>query len=80
VTRRQRKVTRSLVLFIAGLAGVALETFYSLHNHETPDSTLILLFSGMIGLPVYLAQDSRTHDEPKRRDDDDEPKGGRHVE
>lgn len=81
MTRRGRRITRGVVLFSAGLLGVGLETLYSLRYHESPDSTLILLFSAMMGLPVYISQDNKGRGDRDRshRDDDDE-KPGRHVD
>lgn len=60
MTRKQKQVlTRSMVLFVVGLGGVIAETVYSLRYHQTPDSTLVLLFAAMMGLPVYLQQDAK---------------------
>ena len=49
------KITRDLVLFTAGLGGVAHETLVS--KSERP--TLLVLFAGMMGLPVFLRQDEK---------------------
>jgi hypothetical protein len=72
MTRKQKRLTRSMVLFVAGLGGVIAETVYSLRFHQTPDSTLVLLFAAMMGLPVYLQQDakrdSRTPSHPAHTD------------
>lgn len=58
--RRSRfKITRPRILFAAGILGIAVETLWSLGYHQTPDSTLVLVFSAMMGLPVYLAQDAK---------------------
>lgn len=46
---------RDLILFFGGLAGVAHETFTS----SPPDSTLLLVFAAMMGLPAFLRQDEK---------------------
>lgn len=48
---------RDIVLFSAGLAGVAHETLLA-NLHERP--TLLLLFATMMGLPAFLRADSRS--------------------
>lgn len=78
MSRRGRRITRGLVLFSAGLIGVGLETLYSLRFHEAPDSTLVLLFSAMMGLPVYLSQDTASRRDDERDDDESRPEGPRH--
>lgn len=81
MTRRGRRITRSVVLFCAGLTGVGLETLYSLRYHESPDSTLVLLFSAMMGLPVYLSQDKSRDDDSGReqeKDTEQQSRSGRH--
>lgn len=52
-----RKIKRSAILFTTGLAGTIAETIYSLKDKQAPDSTLVLLFAAMMGLPVFLTQD-----------------------
>lgn len=44
---------RTVVLFIAGLAGIAHQTLVA--AHESP--TLLVLFGAMIGLPAFLNKD-----------------------
>jgi hypothetical protein len=44
------RITRDLVLFIAGLLGVLHETVLS--TAERP--TLLILFAAMLGLPLFL--------------------------
>lgn len=44
------KLSRDIVLFVAGLAGVLHETVFQ--NGERP--TLLLLYAAMMGLPLYL--------------------------
>lgn len=46
---------RDIVLFVAGLAGVAHETLIA--DAERP--TLLLLFAAMMGLPIILNADQR---------------------
>jgi hypothetical protein len=58
--RRQIRLSRDSLLFLAGLAGVAHETLIA--NVERP--TLLLLFAAMIGLPAFLR-----HDEQKQKKD-----------
>ena len=44
------RLSRDIVLFTAGLLGVAHETV--VYNSERP--SLLILFAGMMGLPLYL--------------------------
>ena len=46
---------RDIVLFFAGLAGVAYEA--AAQSGERP--TLLLLYAAMMGLPAFLRQDER---------------------
>lgn len=48
-------VARDVVLFLAGLAGIAHETLVS----ATPDTSLLFLFGGMVGLPAFMRRDER---------------------
>lgn len=52
---RWRWLTRDLVLFVGGLAGVVHETAFS--QVERP--ALLMLYAGMMGLPAFLAADRR---------------------
>lgn len=69
-SRKQRgqwffsKISRDVILFLAGLAGVFHETVLS--NAERP--TLLFVFGAMIGLPAFL----RTDESRKKSKDDDE--------
>lgn len=69
---------RDWILFFGGMAGVAHETLVS--NVERP--TLLILFGGMMGLPVFLRRDESTDDpgsgEAGAKNDDEagEPRGG----
>lgn len=77
MTRRARRITRSLVLFIAGLLGISLETFFSLRDHQAPDSTLVLAFLAMLGPPAYEWAGAKGRVEDRKRrgrqaDSDDE--------
>lgn len=58
------KITRDLVLFTAGLAGMAHETLVA--NVERP--YLVTAFLGMLGLPIFLRNDERKIPD-KRKDD-----------
>lgn len=49
------KLTRDLLLFFVGLAGVAHETL--LTTTERP--ALLILFSAMMGLPAFLRADEK---------------------
>lgn len=57
---------RNGVLFVAGLSGIAFETF----ARRPPDYGLLPVFAGMIGLPWFVSQDNRENDDkrptPKR--------------
>lgn len=51
---------RDIILFIAGLAGLAYETVFT----KTDRPTLLLLYAAMLGLPAFLqANDARNNDE-----------------
>lgn len=52
---RTYRVARDTVLFSAGLIGIAHETF--INHGERP--SLLVLFAGMIGLPVFLRADEK---------------------
>jgi hypothetical protein len=54
-------VTRDLVLFSVGTAGIIFETLSS--QHERP--TLLALFAGMVGLPVFLRLDGKKDKDEK---------------
>lgn len=49
------RVTRTTVLLVAGLAGIAHETL--LRSGDRP--TLLLLFGAMVGLPAFLSRDEK---------------------
>lgn len=44
---------RTLILFFAGLAGLAFETFF----RHPADPSLLVVFAGMMGLPLFLKGD-----------------------
>jgi len=46
---------RDAMLFLFGLLGVAYETLFA----RPPDPSLLVLFAGMLGLPVFLRKDGR---------------------
>lgn len=59
---RRVKFTRNAVLFVAGLIGVAHQTF--VENVDRP--VLLALFGAMMGLPLFLGSDEkREKEEPK---------------
>lgn len=49
------RVARDVVLFLAGLAGIAHETFIA----TTADPSLLFIFGGMVGLPAFLRRDEK---------------------
>lgn len=57
---------RDVLLFTAGMVGIAHETL--LRSVDRP--TLLLLFGAMVGLPAFLRSDDRRNDDDD--DDDDE--------
>jgi hypothetical protein len=58
---------RDVVLFLAGLLGVAHETL--LENSDRPE--LLLMFGAMMGLPAFLQADTRLDKrKPRRRSPD----------
>lgn len=71
------KATRDSILFLGGFAGVVFETL-----HERVDRPYLLaVFTGMMGLPLFIRKDERGLDQPKHRDngkqdDDVEGDGG----
>lgn len=75
MTRRARRITRSLILFCAGLLGISLETFFSLRDHDAPDSTLVLAFLAMLGPPAYEWAGAKGKTELRRHSRRDEPDG-----
>lgn len=52
---RRLKITRDLVLFVAGLAGIAYVTV----TNGADRPTLLILFGAMVGLPAILSLDER---------------------
>lgn len=57
------RITRDAVLFTVGLAGLV----FLLVTKDHPDSGLLVLLGGMMGLPAFLQQGD------KRRNPDPEP-------
>lgn len=58
--RRLPRLTRSTVIFLAGLLGIYHETVL----HTGPERLgLIFLFGSMIGLPAFLYRDDRVEDQ-----------------
>jgi hypothetical protein len=41
---------RTVILFFAGLVGVAYETIFA----HPPDPTLLIVFGAMMGIPLFL--------------------------
>jgi len=57
VTRsRWPKITRDTILFTAGVLGAANEAVF----RESERPALLMLFAGMMGLPVFLRKDERS--------------------
>ena len=46
---------RTVVLFFAGLTGVAAETVGSVAFGRPVDASLLVIFGGMMGLPLFLS-------------------------
>lgn len=59
-------ITRDTVLFIVGLGGIVHEAFIRTGD---PRPELLVLFAGMVGLPVAMRKDERR--ETKADVDDD---------
>lgn len=55
--KRDWKDIREVILFFAGLAGVAHETI----QYGTERPSFLVLFAGMMGLPLYLAKDKEAN-------------------
>ena len=53
---RWPKITRDTILFTAGVLGAANEAIF--RDSERP--ALLMLFAGMMGLPVFLRKDERS--------------------
>lgn len=53
--RRYRRITRDTVLFLAGI----ILTFHESFMVVEPRATLIALFAGMMGLPVFTNLDDK---------------------
>lgn len=65
-------ITRDMILFITGLAGIAYETIVG----QADRPTLLILFGGMVGLPAFLASDERNKQNHNDTPPKDPPKGG----
>ena len=65
--RRQFRLTRDLVLFVAGLVGLAHETLVQ----ETERPVLIAAFLVMMGLPAFFRLDERIQPPAKPQDEGD---------
>lgn len=63
-------VTRDTTLFLVGLAGIVNEAFI---RAAPTRPELLVLFAGMVGLPVALRRDARPG--PPSSDDGSEPTG-----
>lgn len=50
---------RNVLLFGGGLTGVIVLTVTWVVANRTPDPQLILLFTGMMGLPAFLHYDEK---------------------
>lgn len=46
---------REIILFVGGVAGIAYETI----GKSNPDPSLLVVFAGMMGLPIMLHKDER---------------------
>ena len=46
---------REIILFVGGAAGV----FYETLGKPNPDPSLLVVFAGMMGLPIMLHKDER---------------------
>lgn len=57
--QRQNRITRDIVLFVGGLAGIAYETL--VENVDRP--ALLAVFAGMLGLPWFIRRDEKRDDE-----------------
>lgn len=55
ISDKRLRITRDGVLFVIGVLGIAHETLVA--NAERP--TLLILFAGMVGLPVFLNKDEK---------------------
>lgn len=61
-------LARDTVLFLGGLSGVAHETL--VQHADRP--TLLILFAAMMGLPAFLAAETKPQWAPRKRHDHDE--------
>lgn len=52
-TRRRINITRDMILFVVGLAGIINEAA----RHGTERVGLLVLFAGMVGLPAFIPKD-----------------------
>jgi ABC-type Fe3+-siderophore transport system permease subunit len=53
------KNIRDVILFFAGLIGVSISTAAWLYG-RTPEPTLLVTFTAMMGLPAFLRSDEKT--------------------
>lgn len=63
--KRQNRITRDIVLFVGGLAGIAYETL--VENVDRP--ALLAVFAGMLGLPWFIRRDEKSDDDDRKRGD-----------
>lgn len=62
--KRQSRITRDLILFVGGFAGIVYETL--VERADRP--ALLAVFAGMLGLPLYLRRDEKRDDKPDGKD------------
>ena len=56
---RDWKLLRNIILFVVGLSGVIAMTVVWIVTNRTPDPSLLIAFTAMAGLPVFLRADEK---------------------
>lgn len=63
------KISRDIVLFVAGLLGVLHETLFTNGDRQF----LLIIFAGMMGLPVFIRKDEMSSAPPPQPDPEPAP-------
>ena len=53
------KLLRNVILFTVGIAGIVFMTVVWAITSRTPDPSLLIAFTAMAGLPVFLRADEK---------------------
>ena len=56
------KLVRNIILFAVGMSGVITMTVVWIVVNRTPDPSLLIAFTAMAGLPVFLRADEKDNE------------------